>query len=627
MRKIITAALLAAALLFSVALAEGLMISEVLSGNPGDSIPGIPRYADAVRLTNTGRESLNPEGWQLSDSRKQKNRYTLPAAELAPGESMVIPCASDGGKGVAPFGISSKGERIYLFDPSGETRDSLAVPALPPGVSYGRGDGGRLMYFSSFGGEGFRKDGRERIAEKPVLSAPSGFYREPLRVTLSGEAPIYYTLDGSVPTEASSLYTEPIEVRDTTQLRAVSAPAGAIPSQAVTAVYRFDGEAFALEALTVTVPAEGLAKLARNTTDRDLEVPAHVTCFSGEGGTLFDLDCGLAYSGQSSRRKAHHGWKLTFRGRFGADELRARVFPDSGQESFTSLLLRVGTVDRNPLRDLLGAAIGQDTMPAVLRQHRRAVVLYINREYWGVYYLRENVNAEFAAAQLGGDKDDVDIIYRGDVVRRGDGKDWKELLKYCETHHLSDPECYAWVTERVNPESFMDYYIWRPYTADHDSSNIQIVRSRSAKDPRWHLVIYDLDWAFQQSDADLISMGYYTYRLQSARDNQNRIIASLLQNETFRKAFLERFAWHMKHTFAPERLLGLLEKERELVLAEMPESLERWGYSAAAWEKDLQNVRDFIRTEHHDRRTLLIRETVRYFGLPKEEEERLFGGI
>ena len=56
----------------------------------------------------------------------------------------------------------------------------------------------------------------------PVASPPGGTYSEPQLVTLTAAAgaTIRYTLDGSQPTEASSVYTTPSTVSTTTTLQA-----------------------------------------------------------------------------------------------------------------------------------------------------------------------------------------------------------------------------------------------------------------------------------------------------------------------------------------------------------------------------------------------------------------------
>lgn len=56
----------------------------------------------------------------------------------------------------------------------------------------------------------------------PKCNYQSGNYAGELQVELKADYPIYYTLDGSYPTNSSTLYTEPIIINKDTDLRAVS---------------------------------------------------------------------------------------------------------------------------------------------------------------------------------------------------------------------------------------------------------------------------------------------------------------------------------------------------------------------------------------------------------------------
>lgn len=59
----------------------------------------------------------------------------------------------------------------------------------------------------------------------PTITPPSGTYPAPVNVTMScstQDAEIYYTTDGSDPTTASTLYTEPFSINETTTVKAVA---------------------------------------------------------------------------------------------------------------------------------------------------------------------------------------------------------------------------------------------------------------------------------------------------------------------------------------------------------------------------------------------------------------------
>lgn len=74
----------------------------------------------------------------------------------------------------------------------------------------------------------------------PVFSIPSGVYTEAQIVELSTSTPgatIYYTLDGSVPTTSSAIYSDPIDVATTTTISAFATATGLDDSNIAKADY------------------------------------------------------------------------------------------------------------------------------------------------------------------------------------------------------------------------------------------------------------------------------------------------------------------------------------------------------------------------------------------------------
>ena len=77
-------------------------------------------------------------------------------------------------------------------------------------------------------------------ASTPVFNPASGTYSDPISVTMTSEtvdATIYYTLDGTEPTNTSTEYTGAIDIAETTTLKARAYAAGMDPSYIATANY------------------------------------------------------------------------------------------------------------------------------------------------------------------------------------------------------------------------------------------------------------------------------------------------------------------------------------------------------------------------------------------------------
>lgn len=113
---------------------------------------------------------------------------------------------------------------IALYDDQGK-RDEILV--LMDGVT----DEDILVLFESY------------VVSVPYISVESGSYKEYLTVEITAEDDdllIYYTLDGSTPTEEDELYSDPIEISEqgTVTLIAVCMDADGYYSEPVCAVYK-----------------------------------------------------------------------------------------------------------------------------------------------------------------------------------------------------------------------------------------------------------------------------------------------------------------------------------------------------------------------------------------------------
>jgi len=84
-----------------------------------------------------------------------------------------------------------------------------------------------------------------QIAEAPVLNPASGVYSDPINVTMSTTTPgatIYYTVDGSVPSDTNGYdysVTGPVAVNSTTTIKAITYATGYTPSSVTTETYIF----------------------------------------------------------------------------------------------------------------------------------------------------------------------------------------------------------------------------------------------------------------------------------------------------------------------------------------------------------------------------------------------------
>ncbi|MBR5545384.1 MAG: CotH kinase family protein [Clostridia bacterium] len=605
---------------------QKLVISEVISSN-SRLLPVNDEYYDLIELQNISNESVRLSDYYLSDKKNNPYLWQMPEKELAPGECYVVHASGDELDGTAPFKVSATGEALYLNDMDGECLEALYVPALTPDTSFGR-YGDELRYYDQPTMGEPNPDGYLGITLTPQASKNSGPLAQAASVFLNGEGNIYYTLDGSTPDERSALYDgTPIAVTASTVLRVRGLAHNKLWSPTRTYTYLFDTEKYELPLLCISGEPgaiNGPKGIYTQFEKKSLEAVVNLTLLE-DGQERFSVDCGLKIHGQGSRQLKKKSFQVRFRAEYGCGELEYKLFEDSDVASFNALVLRCGSEDANRafFRDEFLTSLTAETMPEVLYQRHRPVNLFVDGEYFGVYYIRERATDDFAAAHLGGERSDIDMVKGWSGQEHGSRDDFMALLRFCRNHNMTRQENYEHVASQVSLEGFMDYYIARAYTGDRDYPNIRHVRSRGG-DGLWHIINFDIDWGFGTSPAALSDM------IGTVKDGPSIntvIINALLQNADFRDQMITRLAWHLRNTYAPERVIAHIDKLAAEVANDLRYNYEIWSGTYEGWLDHVQFLRDFVKSEKNDRVATMVRNARYAFRMSEEEMVHYFGDL
>lgn len=594
-----------------------LMINEVMSSN-SCYLPVDGECYDLVELKNNSPQPVSLLGYYLSDKRSEPQRYALPDVILQPGEYYVVFCSGNTmlGSNHTSFKLSADGETLYLSK-DGRFTDALTIPeSLHRNESYGR-DGNIPVFLSepTFGQA--NTTGYLTGVAAPEASMASGIYSEPLKLTLTGEGDIYYTLDGSRPTTSSRLYSEPITVDGVTTVRAFCVSEER--SSAIVCYTYAVGAEHELPVVVVSIPQrflKGDAGILDNIRI-NYEYEAVVTLL--ENGTeKFSVPCGFRLHGYGSRECPKQNFQLRFRSEYGAGKLSYRLFEDLDIEEFNSLLLKGGSEDwfGAVMRDEVCTMVAGDTN--VYTQAMKPVVLYLGGEYWGVYYIRERFSDDYVASHLGVSGESVDIVEASSaMVQCGSNEDFLALREYCESHDMSKEENYAWLSQRIDVLSLVDWYICRAYTGDRDINNIRRFRSLES-DGLWRWMYFDLDWAFYNSET-------YFSDLMYDYGADRTLIRAVLANQTGRDLFLKRCAELLSTTLNEASFNAAIDSIVTQVDSEMPRDRQRWGYSYEKWQDYVDKMRQYVADDV--RMKGFLEDLQSYFGLTDAQMDAYFAEI
>lgn len=218
----IVAGIFMAALGYMAESAEHVVINEVCSNNFSVICNEDGEYSDYVELYNPAFLPVSLTGFSLSDNSSEPYKCCLDSVIIpARGYLLIWLDGSEEGKVChASFRLSREGETIYFSNQDGKIIDSAAVPELTYNTVYAREKDGSEAWELQTPTAGEANETAETVLareqKEPEFSAESGFYDEPFMLTMTAEDNrlIFYTLDGSEPTVASTQYTGAVLIED-----------------------------------------------------------------------------------------------------------------------------------------------------------------------------------------------------------------------------------------------------------------------------------------------------------------------------------------------------------------------------------------------------------------------------
>ena len=579
-----------------------LYISEALcvSDNEGEF------DRDYVELHNAGVKAVSLDGYALAKS-SEGTRYAFPDVTLGAGEYLIVYCVGDRQDGkselTAPFRLNQGGEELYLFDGGGRILDVMRTGPQTYGHSSGRiaGRTNQVVVFET-PTPGKSNDGvavYEGYAPAPVLSSEGGYVKAGF--ALSCDAPadceIHVTTDGTLPDRSSGRWQtdKPLVIEQNAVVSAVAYRDGCLPSRVTTATFLTETP-HTIPVVSVSSPPDGLFSRETGIFSKAVNqlVPGKANYLSDEkreatfeyfidGQKAVSFRCGLKVAGDYSRRFPQKGMAVIMSERYGVNACYFPFFGAYSPSKTESLLLRPSGQDwlRAHLRDefcsrIVRASEADDSGVQCDYQEAQPVALYINGEYWGLYYIREKLNEDYLVNRCGYTKGHIDIIKWEGSVQSGSLTEWKALLDFCADNDMQDEANYRYVCDRVDVDSLIDWWVFETYVGNDDTGNVRCCRDQNGG--KWHWMLFDLDDAFHLSYYRVNYIKKYamgsTHGLSGCR---NTLIRRMLTNPDFRERFIRRYLYHINTTFDPERLEGLLDELQSEIDPEMSRQYERWG--------------------------------------------------
>lgn len=488
-------------------------------------------------------------------------------------------------------------------------------------------------------------------AQEVTFSTQGGFYDKPFELTLSCSMPdkvIHYTTNGTTPTATDPTYHEPLflderfyscsdiytirncpdelwylsdSVQKCIVIRAAAFnEAGEHIGDVVTNTYLIKSLGCDTHGLpVVSICADSLDLFGYETgilvpgihfdslnplwsgnyyqSGREWERLTNIEFYELDNTGINQI-AGLRIHGKNGRRIQQKCLKIYAREEYGKKRFEHKFFEGLPCNSFKHLVLKPFSASlcksgvNNHICNQIASQLNLESLAS------RPALLYLNGEYWGIYYIHEKPDEHFLEDHYHVDKDKVNIIENwGEKCEAGTIDSFLELYDYVSRSDLKDPDVFSYVASQIDINNFIDYQIFEIFNANYDwpANN---VRCWQEDDGPWRWIFYDGDVSLTWINFD--GLGNATYNGQgiypSSNSNSTLFLRKLLENESFKVDFINRFHQLLHSAFAYGTTKSLKDKAFEILKSEIPNQVARFHYpdSLQLWEQNMDDIDAFL---------------------------------
>ena len=362
------------------------------------------------------------------------------------------------------------------------------------------------------------------------------------------------------------------------------------------------------------------------------ERPATMTVFD-KGQKVIDQDVGIRIKGGASRHNAQKSFNVYARLDYGAPEFSYDFFDGTSVKAkngkaiknYTTISLRDGGNDNNNaiFRDSLNQSLVADRDFG--HQAMSECMVFIDGEFWGIYQICEKLNDAYISDHYGVKKSDVALIKEGEVEEGSDSdlQDWNALVKGAANGSLS----YAQICEKIDIQSFMDYFAAQIYWANQDwpKRNIASWRSNTIDssnpyaDGKWRMIMFDTEYSvglYNSQDTSVNTNGFRRLQ-QDQQIDVSRMFTALLKNDQFAKDFARTMMDMANYNFEPNRVADKAKYYSDNFSQQAADTYKRFGSgnNAQSYINQWRTIVNFYK-QRFDPAERYLRQAVGFSGEP-----------
>lgn len=439
---------------------------------------------------------------------------------------------------------------------------------------------------------------------KPIIISPKGrFFSAPIIIKLNSYflGTIHYTLDGSLPTVNSPVFKDNITIDKSSLLRmAVFIGKVKITNEQSQDFYINSEHHLPIVSLSLE-SNEVTDDYGNFLSSKDKHLLGQVRYYENNQELTFEHGVRIELHGESLNAAPQKSFRLTMIDESGNKQgVSYPFFGPAEPTYFTSLILRNDEAKYTHLREQVANQIVAEATTLDV-QRGKPVVLYINGQYWGLYFLRERFDETYFAQKYSLKPEAlgwVEILLGGEIKgsmspidqkSESDAKKLNQLLK--EVARCTRCVTYSAMNEVVDMANLSDYLLLEFYFANFDwpYNNYKAWRYQSEQlylpesefieqlDGRFRWLFFDSDVSFgagrttEEKMLDAAKGDPYAQLIDDAFPFRN-----IFYSKTFMRRYVTQMENLLVNQLSPEKTDKIIDDWAEQIRSEMPAEIERW---------------------------------------------------
>ena len=322
-----------------------------------------------------------------------------------------------------------------------------------------------------------------------------------------------------------------------------------------------------------------------------------VEFFEPNGECGIRQDAGIRTHGGTGRYSLQKGLKIYAREMYGEKRFHHHFFEELPYDSYKHLVLKPFTCRwfSHGIQDDICNRLAKEVNVESLVS--RPAMMYLNGEFWGIYYIKEKPDAHYLEDHFGNEDMDYNVMesWYGDIAD-GDNTNFNQMMDWLKTSDMTQEADYMRICSMIDIDCFIDYYCLELFIANNDWPGNNM-RCYQLQDGPWRWIFFDGDDCLMKMDFDVIDNALSVNGHGWPNSPTSTLMfRKLLENPDFHQLFFSRFFQLLEGQFSYQNTHPLLVDAAARVREAIPSQVRRYKVpkDSSYWENRVDILDHFL---------------------------------